>query len=62
MKALMLEDKNMWREMKVQETEKPSPGPGEVLIRIKAAGLKSCRLQDGYKRQSSLGLSSHSWC
>ncbi|MET3727189.1 NADPH:quinone reductase-like Zn-dependent oxidoreductase [Fictibacillus halophilus] len=39
MKALMLEDKNLWREMKVQETEKPSPGPGEVLIRIKAAGL-----------------------
>ncbi|OOE14278.1 zinc-binding dehydrogenase [Fictibacillus arsenicus] len=39
MKALLLEDKNMWREMKVSETEKPAPGSGEVLVKIKAAGL-----------------------
>ncbi|RZT21719.1 zinc-binding dehydrogenase [Fictibacillus sp. BK138] len=39
MKALLLEDKNMWREMKVSETEKPAPGPGEVLVKVKAAGL-----------------------
>jgi NADPH:quinone reductase len=39
MKALLLEDKNMWREMKVSETEKPVPGPDEVLVKVKAAGL-----------------------
>jgi NADPH:quinone reductase-like Zn-dependent oxidoreductase len=39
MKALLLEDKNMWSEMKVKETAKPSPKRGEVLIKIKAAGL-----------------------
>ncbi|WNB92822.1 zinc-binding dehydrogenase [Bacillus sp. NEB1478] len=39
MKALLLEDKNMWSEMKVSETAKPSPMRGEVLIKIKAAGL-----------------------
>ncbi|MDM5315217.1 zinc-binding dehydrogenase [Fictibacillus sp. b24] len=39
MKALLLQDKNMWREMKVSETEKPVPGPGEVLVKVKAAGL-----------------------
>jgi NADPH:quinone reductase len=39
MKALLLEDKNMWREMKVSETEKPAPGSGEVLVKVKAAGL-----------------------
>jgi NADPH:quinone reductase-like Zn-dependent oxidoreductase len=39
MKALLLNDKNQWREMTVQETAKPSPKKGEVLIKIKAAGL-----------------------
>lgn len=39
MKALLLEDKNMWREMKVSETGKPVPRPGEVLVKVKAAGL-----------------------
>ncbi|MBY6036840.1 zinc-binding dehydrogenase [Fictibacillus nanhaiensis] len=39
MKALVLEDKNMWRDMKVTETEKPGPGPGEVLVQVKATGL-----------------------
>ncbi|WP_226535775.1 zinc-binding dehydrogenase [Fictibacillus halophilus] len=39
MKALLLEDKNMWHEMKVSETEKPATGPGEVLVKVKAAGL-----------------------
>jgi NADPH:quinone reductase len=39
MKALLLEEKNMWREMKVSETEKPAPGSGEVLVKVKAAGL-----------------------
>jgi NADPH:quinone reductase len=39
MKALLLEDKNMWHEMKVSETEKPTTGPGEVLVKVKAAGL-----------------------
>jgi NADPH:quinone reductase len=39
MKALLLEDKNMWREMKVSEREKTAPGSGEVLVKVKAAGL-----------------------
>ncbi|TDL78900.1 zinc-binding dehydrogenase [Peribacillus frigoritolerans] len=39
MKALLLEGKGEWTEMRVGETEKPSPGKGEILIKVKAAGL-----------------------
>lgn len=39
MKALLLEDKGKWEEMKIGETDKPSPKAGEVLVRVKAAGL-----------------------
>ncbi|WP_258871377.1 alcohol dehydrogenase catalytic domain-containing protein, partial [Halobacillus trueperi] len=39
MKALLLQDKNQWKEMKVQEVEKPYPKKGEVLIEVHAAGL-----------------------
>jgi NADPH:quinone reductase-like Zn-dependent oxidoreductase len=39
MKALLLEDKNLWQEMKVQEIDTPAIKQGEVLIKVKAAGL-----------------------
>ncbi|WP_394218495.1 zinc-binding dehydrogenase [Halobacillus trueperi] len=39
MKALLLQDKNQWKEMKVEEVEKPHPQKGEVLIEVHAAGL-----------------------
>ncbi|WLR49338.1 zinc-binding dehydrogenase [Halobacillus litoralis] len=39
MKALLLQDKNQWKEMKVEEVEKPHPRKGEVLIEVQAAGL-----------------------
>ncbi|REJ10101.1 zinc-binding dehydrogenase [Halobacillus trueperi] len=39
MKALVLQGKNQWKEMKVEEVEKPQPQKGEVLIEVHAAGL-----------------------
>ncbi|MEC3883272.1 zinc-binding dehydrogenase [Halobacillus sp. HZG1] len=39
MKALLLHDKNKWKEMKVEEVERPHPQKGEVLIEVHAAGL-----------------------
>jgi NADPH:quinone reductase-like Zn-dependent oxidoreductase len=39
MKALLLHHKNQWKEMKVEEVEKPHPKKGEVLIEVHAAGL-----------------------
>ncbi|SDJ77639.1 zinc-binding dehydrogenase [Salimicrobium halophilum] len=39
MKALLLEDKNQWKDMKVQETETPRPEKGEVLVEVHATGL-----------------------
>lgn len=39
MKALLLEGKGLADEMKVGELEKPKPGQGEILVKIKAAAL-----------------------
>ncbi|MBX0357441.1 zinc-binding dehydrogenase [Halobacillus sp. Nhm2S1] len=39
MKALLLKGENQWKEMKLQEVEKPHPQKGEVLIEVHAAGL-----------------------
>lgn len=39
MKALLLEGKGLADEMKVGELEKPEPGQGEILVKIKAAAL-----------------------
>jgi NADPH:quinone reductase len=39
MKALLLHDKGLWKEMKVEETQKPVPGKGELLIEVHAVGL-----------------------
>ena len=39
MKALLLKDKGQWDKMTVEEIDTPSPGKGEVLVRIHAAGL-----------------------
>lgn len=39
MKALLLQDKNKWTEMKVEEIEKPLPNKGEVVVEVHAVGL-----------------------
>ncbi|MCD5322368.1 MULTISPECIES: zinc-binding dehydrogenase [Pontibacillus] len=39
MKALLLEGKNQWQDMKVGEIDTPVPQKGEILVRNKAAGL-----------------------
>ncbi|QWC22255.1 zinc-binding dehydrogenase [Bacillus haikouensis] len=39
MKALLLKDKGLWKDMKVEETEKPAPGNGELLVEVHAVGL-----------------------
>ncbi len=39
MKALLLQDKNKWKEMKVEEIEKPLPNKGEVVVEVHAVGL-----------------------
>ncbi|OUT30243.1 zinc-binding alcohol dehydrogenase [Priestia aryabhattai] len=39
MKALLLQDKNKWTEMKVEEVEKPLPNKGEVVVEVHAVGL-----------------------
>ncbi|WP_345241192.1 zinc-binding dehydrogenase [Pontibacillus salipaludis] len=39
MKALLLEGKNQWQNMKVKDIETPTPQKGEILVRNKAAGL-----------------------
>lgn len=39
MKALLLHDKGLWKEMKVEETQTPQPGKGELLIEVHAVGL-----------------------
>jgi NADPH:quinone reductase len=38
-KALLLQDKNKWTEMKVEEIEKPLPNKGEVVVEVHAVGL-----------------------
>ncbi|MBF0707366.1 zinc-binding dehydrogenase [Alkalihalobacillus hwajinpoensis] len=39
MKALLLKAKGQWDSMSVEEIDTPSPGKGEVLVKIHAAGL-----------------------
>ncbi|XXM70929.1 zinc-binding dehydrogenase [Lysinibacillus sphaericus] len=39
MKALLLKDKGLWKYMEVEETEKPAPGNGELLVEVHAVGL-----------------------
>ena len=39
MKALVLKDKNQWKEMKIEEIPTPSPKKGEVVVKVYAAGL-----------------------
>lgn len=39
MKALLLRDKGLWKEMKVEEVDTPVPGAGELLVEVQAVGL-----------------------
>lgn len=39
MKALLLHNKGQWKEMQIEEFEKPVPGKGELLVEVHAAGL-----------------------
>ncbi|MEE6450795.1 zinc-binding dehydrogenase [Gottfriedia acidiceleris] len=39
MKALLLKDKNLWTEMKIEEIEKPTAQKGEVVVEVVATGL-----------------------
>jgi NADPH2:quinone reductase len=39
MKALLLRDKGLWKEMKVEEVDTPVPGAGEILVEVHAVGL-----------------------
>ncbi|MFD2672129.1 zinc-binding dehydrogenase [Marinicrinis sediminis] len=39
MKALQLADKGLWKEMKIEEMEQPTPGRGEILVKVRAVGL-----------------------
>ncbi|MDZ5713116.1 zinc-binding dehydrogenase [Jeotgalibacillus haloalkalitolerans] len=47
MKALLLKDKGQWREMQVEEIEKPVPAEGEILVRVKAVGLNPVDYKTG---------------
>lgn len=39
MKALLLREKDQWKEMKIEEVVTPKPGPGEILVEVYAVGL-----------------------
>lgn len=39
MKALLLQEKNQWQNMKVEEIDTPKPGKGEILVEVHAVGL-----------------------
>lgn len=47
MKALLLKDKGTWRDMKVEEFEKPVPAADEILVKVKAAGLNPVDYKTG---------------
>ncbi|WP_433747936.1 zinc-binding dehydrogenase [Falsibacillus pallidus] len=47
MKALLLEEKGKVNEMKVGEIEKPTPGKGEILVKIKATALNPVDYKTG---------------
>ncbi|HYK74111.1 MAG TPA: zinc-binding dehydrogenase [Pseudoneobacillus sp.] len=39
MKALLLQDKGLWKEMKIEEVDMPKPGNGELLVEVHAVGI-----------------------
>ncbi|WP_147804975.1 zinc-binding dehydrogenase [Alkalicoccus halolimnae] len=47
MKAMLLNSAGSWRDMKIEEVEKPKPKEGEMLVRIKAAGLNPVDYKSG---------------
>lgn len=48
MKALLLQDKGLWKEMKVTDgAAVPAPGPGEVLVEVYAVGLNPVDYKTG---------------
>ncbi|TDL81051.1 zinc-binding dehydrogenase [Peribacillus frigoritolerans] len=47
MKALLLNAKNEWKQMKIEEMETPSPKKGEVVVEIHAAGLNPVDYKTG---------------
>ncbi|MGR3765712.1 zinc-binding dehydrogenase [Rossellomorea sp. NS-SX7] len=47
MKALLLKDKGLWKDMKVEEMEKPAPGDGELLVEVHAVGLNPVDYKTG---------------
>lgn len=47
MKALLLNGKNEWKNMEIEETEKPAPQKGEVVVEIHAAGLNPVDYKTG---------------
>lgn len=47
MKALLLNGKNEWKQMKIEETETPSPKKGEVVVEIHTAGLNPVDYKTG---------------
>ncbi|MDG5472638.1 zinc-binding dehydrogenase [Jeotgalibacillus sp. ET6] len=47
MKALLLQDKGQWKDMKVGEIERPSPASDEIVVQVKAAGLNPVDYKTG---------------
>ncbi|KIL52954.1 zinc-binding dehydrogenase [Jeotgalibacillus campisalis] len=47
MKALLLNDKGQWKNMKVEEIEKPSPASDEIVVQVKAASLNPVDYKTG---------------
>ncbi|PPA69920.1 zinc-binding dehydrogenase [Jeotgalibacillus proteolyticus] len=47
MKALLLEEKGKWKDMKVSELDTPSPEADEILVNVKAAGLNPVDYKTG---------------
>ena len=39
MKALLLREKGLWKEMTIDEIELPKYGKGEILVEVHAVGL-----------------------
>lgn len=47
MKALLLEDKGLWQQMKVGEMDRPKPQEGEILVKVQAVGLNPVDYKTG---------------
>jgi NADPH:quinone reductase len=47
MKALLLKDKGLWKDMKVGEVDAPRPGNGELLVEVHAASLNPVDYKTG---------------